>query len=1445
MKKIVAVLLSCLLMLGVVGLAACQKDESDEKKLQLNKSEISITVVETATLTASNAEGQITWESADEKIATVSEGVVTPVSLGKTKIKAKSNSQEATCEVTVTAPQGDIKAYVNELEMSILVGETLSMTGLSAEYEGKTYDGADLQFTSTDTGKVTVATDGKVTGVAAGEAQIKVNGKFKGVDLKEHTVDVTVSNNVALHLNLESDPVKIYTSVGTDEENPLPVSYTLNPTVVVNGEETENAVVLTTENTDIVAIEGYKITAKSAGVAVINAETVTEEGDKASASFSVQVSKPEEEAEIADLVVDLGKSMNLSVFGLDDEEILSVTAEGGVGQIEDGQVKFPANIAVGEGKTIRVETQTRILLYNATIATMTIASAQDLDAFANKYLEWSEAQAKVYVAVTESFDYGGGKTYSDIIQNYNSTGSVAYGFYGTFNGMGNTINNIYVKYGFIPRIFAGGVVKNLAVTNMTKSGNGTGFAGAEIHGTMENCYFEGTMSENPAQTSADYTSFVYEVKGSVRNVVVNVSGRTSEQNKQQNAGVKTVRGTVENLYVITDGSNGKLYDNITEGVYDSKAEFKKDVPEISKKFTADCWSVDTGMLMFKSAEQFWDIEGDVSLPELTETITLTSVGEGSSIVLDLTTEMDGSPMENPAQVISYQVETQGIVNISADGWKYTISAQDLGSTKITFTFKITDSYSVERVVTVNVDSQPLETDGEVIIDLFKGEADWAQFNIEETTLKSLSLGGKAVDGAKVENGKLIIPSADGIPVGENVEIVIKTDTDSYKGTVTVATMTIASADDLNTFASKYVEWSDAKAKVHIIVTQSFDYGGGKAYSDAIKNYNGDGSVAYGFYGTFDGRGNTINNIYVAYGFIPRIFVGGVVKNLAVMNMTKSGNGTGFAGAEIHGLMENCYFEGTMSENPAQSSMNYTSFVYEVKGTVRNVVVNVSGRTSSQNQVPNAGINNMKGTVENLYVITDGSNGKLYGDITECVYKTKAAFKKDVPKISKAFTADCWSVDTGMLMFKSAEQFWSIEDDVKLPALPETVDLASAGDDSTTTLDLSVYFEGVLMENPTEVISYTVETEGVVTVSSDGWNYTISAQELGTTKVNFMFKITEEYTVERIVTVKVDSLPLVTDDEVIIDLSKGETDWAQFNIAEITLLSLSLGGKVVEGASINEGKLVLPSIDGIPAGENIEIVIKTDTASYKGKVTVATMTIASADDLNTFASKYVEWSDAKAKVHVIVTESFDYGGSKTYSDAILNYNSTGSVAYGFYGTFDGRGNTINNIYVKYGFIPRIFAGGVVKNLAVTNMTKSGNAAGFAGAEVHGLMENCYFEGTMSENPAQASADYTSFVYEVKGTVRNVVVNVSGRTSEQNKQQNAGVKSVIGTVENLYVITDGSNGKLYGDITEGVYANVEDFNADLSEISPEFTASCWSVDSGTLMFKTAEQFITETV
>ena len=63
----------------------------------------------TATVSPSNALNKtVTWESSDEDVATVSEGVVTPVALGTATITVKTaNNKTATCAVTVaTAPKG-------------------------------------------------------------------------------------------------------------------------------------------------------------------------------------------------------------------------------------------------------------------------------------------------------------------------------------------------------------------------------------------------------------------------------------------------------------------------------------------------------------------------------------------------------------------------------------------------------------------------------------------------------------------------------------------------------------------------------------------------------------------------------------------------------------------------------------------------------------------------------------------------------------------------------------------------------------------------------------------------------------------------------------------------------------------------------------------------------------------------------------------------------------------------------------------------------------------------------------------------------------------------------------------------------------------------------------------------------------------------------------------
>ena len=72
----------------------------------------------TITATATPAEATLTWESSDEAVATVADGVVTPVGAGIATITAKSGDVKATCEVFVG----------NEVDL-----------GTSA-YEAKNYD---------------------------------------------------------------------------------------------------------------------------------------------------------------------------------------------------------------------------------------------------------------------------------------------------------------------------------------------------------------------------------------------------------------------------------------------------------------------------------------------------------------------------------------------------------------------------------------------------------------------------------------------------------------------------------------------------------------------------------------------------------------------------------------------------------------------------------------------------------------------------------------------------------------------------------------------------------------------------------------------------------------------------------------------------------------------------------------------------------------------------------------------------------------------------------------------------------------------------------------------------------------------------------------------------------------------------------------------------------
>ena len=200
--------------LFAITFSACSDDGDDNNDVAvtgITLSESSITLVaggETATLTATvtpdNATDKtVTWTSSNTGVATVEDGVVTPVAEGSATITAKAGEQTATCTVTVQAAGSTIAVAgitLNETSLTLHVEDTETLT---ATVTPNNATNATVTWSSDKTDVATVDGNGKVTAVAAGEATITAKA---GEQTAECAVTVTAAST-------ENPPV-------TDPENP-------------------------------------------------------------------------------------------------------------------------------------------------------------------------------------------------------------------------------------------------------------------------------------------------------------------------------------------------------------------------------------------------------------------------------------------------------------------------------------------------------------------------------------------------------------------------------------------------------------------------------------------------------------------------------------------------------------------------------------------------------------------------------------------------------------------------------------------------------------------------------------------------------------------------------------------------------------------------------------------------------------------------------------------------------------------------------------------------------------------------------------------------------------------------------------------------------------------------------------------------------------------------
>ncbi len=104
----------------------------------------------------------ITWESSNSSVATVADGLVSAVGVGKAVITVKSGSVEASCEVEVTE---DVKILVNGAS-ELYVGRSTKLTATLKGFSGA------FTWESEDSSIAEVDNNGNVTGLKAGVVAI-------------------------------------------------------------------------------------------------------------------------------------------------------------------------------------------------------------------------------------------------------------------------------------------------------------------------------------------------------------------------------------------------------------------------------------------------------------------------------------------------------------------------------------------------------------------------------------------------------------------------------------------------------------------------------------------------------------------------------------------------------------------------------------------------------------------------------------------------------------------------------------------------------------------------------------------------------------------------------------------------------------------------------------------------------------------------------------------------------------------------------------------------------------------------------------------------------------------------------------------------------------------------------------------------------------------------
>ncbi len=233
------------------------------------------TVQLSAGITMSKSVSSFTWESDNDRIATVNDsGLVTGVNPGKVNITATDRETQLSASVEVTVnPIAVQSVTLTPNSTSVEKGNTVSLT---ANIQPSNATNKAVTWTSKNEDKATVDQSGNVTGVEVGTAIIEVTTEDGG---KKATATVEVTSPVVSVTGVEIEP----SSTTVEENSTVQLSANVEPAGATN-----KTVTWESKNTEFATVDSETgvVTGVAAGTATI--EVTTQDGShKATATVEV------------------------------------------------------------------------------------------------------------------------------------------------------------------------------------------------------------------------------------------------------------------------------------------------------------------------------------------------------------------------------------------------------------------------------------------------------------------------------------------------------------------------------------------------------------------------------------------------------------------------------------------------------------------------------------------------------------------------------------------------------------------------------------------------------------------------------------------------------------------------------------------------------------------------------------------------------------------------------------------------------------------------------------------------------------------------------------------------------------------------------------------------------------------------------------------------------